>query len=236
VADSQAVRAVVKKILSVKKAVDCCDNLPDNPNWQQVAAVTRSRLGLSPTISGLENIPESGRLVVMSNHAYTILDAISLAAAVERVRGGVVKVVVDKEVDLMPEISHLTVPANNMRGRLRSVVEKDGALIVFPSGRTSHLDYNTNKVIEPEWNPKALDLAMRIKAQVLPAAVKVNPPKLFNLIRNYEPEDSDLSRIFALRVATQPPNKFPITFGEVKDFEAVEDVKRIVYDMLKDTA
>lgn len=141
--------------------------------------VVNQRLGLSYTVSNssLENIPVSGRVVIIANHPLGSLDGLALLALVHSVRKDV-KIVVNELLWSMSPLRPFFLPINNMtkgknpKAKLQNIqqaLEAEEAVIFFPAGEVSRLSYKG--IRDGKWRSGFLKMAKHTKAPILPVHV-----------------------------------------------------------------
>ncbi len=124
----------------------------------------------------LENIPPTGRVVIVANHPLGALDALSLIRMVGTVRKDV-KVIANDMLAAFHPLKDLMLMVDNITGSTKkSSVEKildclkrDEALIVFPAGEVSRL--RPNGVRDGKWKHGFLQFAKRTAAPILPVHI-----------------------------------------------------------------
>ncbi len=145
-----------------------------------------------------QRIPESGALVVAANHPTGLLDG-AIAAAVCLRRRPDVRILVNH---LLPSHAAVdpylirvdpygrsgSVEAN--RGSMRQAVrwlKSGGALIVFPAGDVSRIDWKHWAVEDPDWNPAVARLIRAGGASVLPLHIRAGNSPVFHLLGAMHP-------------------------------------------------
>lgn len=131
-----------------------------------------------------ENIPPSGRVVIVANHPLGALDALALIQLVGEVRTDVKVVANDLLLNLEP-MRPLLLPVDNLNGAsqkdqikaIHEALDKEQAVIVFPAGEVSRL--RPNGVRDGRWNSGFLRFARRANAPVLPVYIKARNSALF---------------------------------------------------------
>lgn len=121
----------------------------------------------------LEQIPDSGPLVVVANHPTGTLDGLVLLYALSRVRRDV-KVVANRMLSHLEPLSSLFIAVDNLGNRTRksavrqmeAQLERGGVLLFFPAGEVSRPA--TQGIVDKTWNPGFVKLASRYRATVLP--------------------------------------------------------------------
>ncbi len=132
----------------------------------------------------LEQIPEQGPLVIISNHPTGTLDGLALLYAVSRVRRDV-KVVTNRMLTHLEPLSSLFIPVDNMGGRTRksslqqmeNQLQSGGVLIFFPAGEVSRM---TRKGIrDKSWHAGFIKLASKFRTPLLPVWIDARNSALF---------------------------------------------------------
>ncbi|GAA4363900.1 lysophospholipid acyltransferase family protein [Kangiella marina] len=141
--------------------------------------VVNQRLGLSYTVSNssLENIPVSGRVVIIANHPLGSLDGLALLSLIYSVRKDV-KIVVNELLWSMSPLRQFFLPINNIaKGKnpkvklqnIQQALEADEAVIFFPAGEVSRLSFKG--IRDGKWRSGFLKMAKHTKSPILPIHV-----------------------------------------------------------------
>lgn len=123
-----------------------------------------------------EHIPTNGRVVLVANHPIGSLDGLALLKLVSEVRRDV-KVVANEMLYAIEPLRSLLLPVDNFNNRtqrenlraIRSHLDEEGALIIFPAGEVSR--FGTQGVRDGKWNSGFLRFAAQTQAPVLPLFV-----------------------------------------------------------------
>jgi putative hemolysin len=132
----------------------------------------------------LENIPCSGRVVVVANHPLGALDALSLILMISRVRTDI-RVVANDLLSSLEPLGDLLLPVDAMGGgssrkrikRVYAALERDELVIVFPAGEVSRL--RPNGVRDVRWKGGFLQFIKRTEAPLLPVFIDARNSPLF---------------------------------------------------------
>lgn len=124
----------------------------------------------------LENIPSTGRVVIVANHPLGALDALSLIRMVGSVRRDV-KVVANDMLAALQPLKEMMLTVDNINGatrkssvcRILECLKKDEALILFPAGEVSRL--RPNGVRDGKWKHGFLQFAKRTESPILPVHI-----------------------------------------------------------------
>jgi putative hemolysin len=120
-----------------------------------------------------ENIPSSGKVIVIANHPIGILDGLALLKLVHEVRSDVKIVANDLLMSIQP-LRSCMLPVRNMTGNskkqhiqpIHTALASEEAVIMFPAGEVSR--FGIRGVRDGQWQQGFLKMAERAKAPVLP--------------------------------------------------------------------
>jgi len=132
----------------------------------------------------IENIPESGRVVIISNHPLGSLDALVLLKLVSKIRKDV-KIIANDFLNSFKAIDSLIIPINNFSNRqtkksinkIYESLNNEEALIIFPAGEVSRM--SPKGIRDSSWQKGFLNFAMRTNSPVLPIFVDAKNSKTF---------------------------------------------------------
>ncbi len=122
-------------------------------------------------------IPSTGRVVIAANHPIGSLDGVALVNLVRQVRPDV-KVIANDLLMALPPLLPVLLPVDNMGGNtarqnlrnIRSHLENDGALIIFPAGEVSR--FGPSGVRDGTWQSGFVKIASATRSPILPVFVK----------------------------------------------------------------
>jgi putative hemolysin len=131
-----------------------------------------------------ENIPASGRVVIVANHPLGALDALALVQLVAEVRQDI-KIVANAILSRLEPLEGLLLPVDNLGGatsrvQVRAVhqaLAAEQAVIIFPAGEVSRL--YPQGVRDGRWNGGFLRFAARANAPLLPVHIQARNSTLF---------------------------------------------------------
>ncbi|MCH9740891.1 MAG: lysophospholipid acyltransferase family protein [Epsilonproteobacteria bacterium] len=135
----------------------------------------------------IENIPSSGRVVIIANHPLGALDALSLIHLVKRVRSDI-KVVANDILSKIEQLKPILVGVNTFGEtiskesikQIHRSLENEEALIIFPSGEVSRA--RPNGVKDIKWHKGFLKFALKNTAPILPIHIDAKNSTLFYTI------------------------------------------------------
>ncbi|WP_211366518.1 lysophospholipid acyltransferase family protein [Verticiella sediminum] len=131
-----------------------------------------------------ERIPEHGRVVIAANHPMGGLDALALLACIGSIRRDV-RVLGNDVLRWLGGLGELLIPIPVFDGRasgaqlsaVRRALEDDCAVIVFPAGEVSRLDWRG--VRDGPWRPGFVRFAQSAGAPILPVRIGGRNSALF---------------------------------------------------------
>jgi len=132
----------------------------------------------------IENIPSSGKVVIIANHPLGGLDALSLLKLVGAVRRDV-KIVANDFLLGIDALDSLFIPIDNYKMRqskkdIKAVYEaldQEQAVIIFPAGEVSRA--STKGIKDPQWNKGFLNFALNSNSPILPLFISGKNSKFF---------------------------------------------------------
>jgi len=146
-------------------------------------ALERLNFSYKYTASEIENIPVSGRMVIIANHPTGILDAFCLIDLVKKVRKDIK--IVANDLMMIKQLSSLLIGVNNRDNKItKSAIEEinkslqnEEAIIIFPSGEVSRM--TPTGIKDSKWHKGFLHFALNNKAPILPVYIKAKNSKMF---------------------------------------------------------
>ncbi len=123
-----------------------------------------------------ENIPVSGKVMIIANHPIGSLDGLALLRLIHEVRRDV-KIVANELLMHLKPLQSCLLPIRVMGGKparsdiaaIGKALAAEKAVIVFPSGEVSRL--GLTGVRDPKWQSGFLRIAHRAKAPILPILI-----------------------------------------------------------------
>jgi len=152
----------------------------DRPNhlfWQD--AVDRLNLNPNITFDPGAYIPETGRLVIVANHPFGVIDGLVICSEISKRRNDF-KIITHQVLRQAPAVMHQILPIDfdttesalqtNMQTRRDAIrqVQDGGALILFPAGGISLAPNVIGPAQDVEWKTFAAKLALIKDTTILP--------------------------------------------------------------------
>lgn len=153
------------------------DGRPDELFWQDAV----SRLNITPDVHFEPDayIPKTGRLLVIANHPYGVVDGLILCSEISKVRPDY-KIITHQVLRQAPAVKHQILPIDfsetpaalttNMETRHEAVkqLQDYSALILFPSGGISLAPRIIGTARDNKWKTFAAKLAQIPDTTILP--------------------------------------------------------------------
>lgn len=165
------------------KAGSSCANL-----FEEALEELNVRVQASET--ELAHVPESGPVIVISNHPFGGVDGLALGATMLSRRTDV-RIMTNEvlsritklapwflDVDVFNADKNVVSNSRQVRAAIRHLLQ-GGLLIVFPAGAVSQFDLDAGEVTDPSWNTGAAVLARRTLATIVPCCFEGANSPLF---------------------------------------------------------
>ena len=144
-------------------------------------AVDKLKFNLITNFQDGSYIPTTGKLIVIANHAFGVADGLSICSMISKVRQDY-KMVTHKVLRQADAVKDKILPIDfngnkdalltnmNTRKEAEAVLQNEGVLILFPSGRiaTKHNLKKLTKADDGEWKQWVSKLILKTKSPVLP--------------------------------------------------------------------
>lgn len=174
---SSIVKTILRRMLHEQIFLDFAEDYPHLQGIEFVEQVL-DYFHFSYAVSDRqrENIPPSGKVVIIANHPIGSLDGLALLKLIHEIRSDVKVVANDLLMSLEP-LRSLILPVRVLTGsnskqhirRIHSSLEDEEAIIMFPSGEVSRL--GPGGVRDGSWQKGFLKMAERAKAPILPVHI-----------------------------------------------------------------
>jgi len=214
-------RPLLYRLLNYRRARRMADAIAPLPGIEALEHVSRL-LEVKVKVSGLERIPSSGRLVIVSNHPTGIADGI---AAWDTLR--------DRRPDLcfyanadahrvVPGFSDVLIPVEWVAAKrtrehtrttlhmTRQAMEAGRALAIFPAGRLARRTPD-GLLCDPPWMSSAVSIARRHEAPVAPVHMTGPWSTLFHAFDRISKELRDITLFHEL--LNKRGGRFTLTVG-----------------------
>lgn len=221
-------RAVLRRLLCEREFQHFSDQYPHLQGMDFVEQVLETfQCTYSVADRDLENIPVSGRVMIVANHPIGSLDGLVLLKMVHDIRPDV-RIVGN---DLLEKINPLrscllsvrVLTGNTQRqqiARIDEALRNEEAVVMFPSGEVSRLC--TGGIKDCAWHKGFLRLARRAKAPILPIHVRGRNSVMFyaaSLVAK------PLSTVMLIGEVFRKHSPLRLTIGGLIPYSAYEGLK-----------
>lgn len=179
---------IAKKVVHEDSINEFLENNGHKKGFEFVDAVL-DNFNFDYTVSSndIQNIPSSGKVIIIANHPLGGLDALCLLKLVGKVRKDV-KIVANDFLAGIEALSSLFVPIDNFKQRqskkdikaIYDAINQEQAIIIFPAGEVSRA--SAKGIKDPNWNKGFLNFAQHCNAPILPILVDGKNSKIFYTI------------------------------------------------------
>jgi putative hemolysin len=148
-------------------------------------AAALADLGVSVAASNcdVDLIPQQGPVLIVANHPFGAIDGLALLHVIRQRRPDV-RLLANAFLDAIPELASHLLPIDvigvdratarnvaSMRRSLRWLRDECGAIIVFPAGEVSAIQWRNWRAADRTWSPQVAGLARLSRATVVPVHV-----------------------------------------------------------------
>lgn len=215
------VRPALYRVLEYPKAVAMADAMKTRSGAQCLEYVS-DLLRLKVETKGLENLPATGRCVIVCNHPTGIADGVALYDAVRRVRGDGIFFANADALRVAPRLDETIIPVewvHDKRTRektrhtlnaARQAFAAERCIIMFPAGRLAQVE--NGLLTDPPWESSAVSLARRHDAPIIPVHMCGPTSRLFHLFDKLSTELRDVTLFHEL--LNKRGRTFSLTIGK----------------------
>lgn len=217
-------RAPVYKLLRYEKAVDMADQV-ETMTGRQAFSLVSDILAIKPDISGLENVPKSGAVIIISNHPTGLADGAFVFDALNGQRPHHIFLANADALRVMPNAEDIIIPVEwvvekrtqaktrNTLMSLKAALKDGKAVVIFPSGVLAKL--SLRGLVDKEWNPTAISMAKKHDVPIVPLRIEARNSPLYYFFAAVNNDLRDITLFHELLNKHQSRPK--LTFGPVID-------------------
>ena len=200
------------------KMADAVAPLPARGVFDHISDILH--IGLETT--GLEHIPEKGRVLIASTHPTGIPDGVAMFDAIKHRRPDMTFFANRDALRAAPGLDDMIIPVEwvpEKRSRLRSretlaaairAFNNEKCVVLFPSGRLAYMNEDKN-LIEQDWLPSVAIFANKYDCPIVPAHIEARNSWLYYWFWKLNTELRDITLFHELLNKKGKPYK--ITFG-----------------------
>ncbi|NOX81543.1 MAG: acyltransferase [Alphaproteobacteria bacterium] len=214
-------RAILYPVLLHGPAVQMADaiaRLPARGVFDHISAL----LHLDMDVTGLEHIPETGRVLIASTHPTGIPDGVAMYDALKQCRPDMTFFANRDALRAAPGLEEMIIPVEwvaDKRTRLRSretlvsairAFNAEKCVVLFPSGRLAFMNDQKN-LTEQEWLQSVAVFARKYDCPIVPAHITARNSWLYYWFWKLNEELRDVTLFHELLNKKAKPYK--VTFG-----------------------
>ncbi len=183
-------------------------------------------LSFTYTISNkdIQNIPATGRVVIIANHPLGGLDALALIKAISSIRKDV-KIIANDFLKTITPLQPIIIDINNFKNRqskqainkIYETLNAEEALIIFPAGEVSRA--TPKGVRDGYWYKSFLKFASRTSSPILPIFIGGKNSKTFYSVSAINKPLSTL--LLSNEMFKQKGKEIEIVIGEIIPYENI---------------
>ena len=180
--------------IKLKKLYDqyLLENNPPEQFWND--AIRKLKLDLKTNYKEGSYIPKKGRLIIVANHAFGVVDGVALCSLVSNIRQDY-KIITHKVLRQAEAVKEKIIPIDfspnrqamlaniDARKQAEKVLLNDGVIVIFPSGQIAtkeNLKFTT-KANDGEWKQFVSKLIVKTKSPVLPSYFEGQNSQLYHI-------------------------------------------------------
>jgi putative hemolysin len=216
------VRPALYQMLGYRKARRWADDIKQLKSGADCFAYLDRALDLSVTTRGLEQVPRTGRSVVVSNHPTGLADGSIALAALTQVRKDIEVMANADACRVNIRFADVIIPVEwvhekrtiaKTRETLRRAAATFAAermLVIFPSGALAH--WVDGRLVDKPWHQTAVSLARKNKAPVTPLHIEARNSWLYYRLCDLNKELRDITLFHEL--LNKQGDRFNLIFGK----------------------
>lgn len=239
----RAIRPALYRMLAYDAAVFLADAIRPLSGRQAFDKVAH-HIHPRTAVQGLENLPTSGRCVIIANHPTGLADGIAVFQAIRDRRPDHIFLANADALRVIPKCEDVIIPVEWVQEKrnvaktretlmaVRKALQDERCVVIFPSGSLAQLTWRGLR--DRPWQSSAAMLAKKYKAPVVPLRLQARNSALYYLFSKLNNELRDITLFHEL--LNKKGQTFRLTFGEPiaparlpkNADEATADVRKIV--------
>ncbi|WDI32959.1 1-acyl-sn-glycerol-3-phosphate acyltransferase [Hyphococcus flavus] len=180
-------------------------------------------LRLDTRVTGLENLPPKGRVLIASTHPTGIPDGVAMYDALKGRRPDMTFFANRDAIRVSPGLEEVVIPVEwvaQKRSRLRSretlagaikAFQEEKCVVLFPSGRLAMMN-DQKEQVEQEWLPSVAIFARKYNCPIVPVRIEMRNSWLYYWFWKLNSELRDITLFHEL--LNKKGKTYKITFGE----------------------
>lgn len=218
------VRSPIYKMLRYKKAVAMADAVA-SLSGRDAFALVSAQLSLNPIVSGLENVPTSGAVIIIANHPTGLADGAFVFDTLRHIRPNHIFManadalrVIQRAEDIIIPVEWVVEKRTKRKTRdtlaaLKTAFEEGKAVVIFPSGVLAEL--TIRGLEDKKWNSTAISMAKKHNIPILPLKIEARNSLLYYVFALLNNELRDITLFHEL--LNKKNSRPKLIFGNVID-------------------
>ncbi len=172
-------------------------------------------------IIGLENLPASGRCVVISNHPTGLADGMAVFKALQPKRPEHIYLANADALRVIPKCDDIVIPVEWVKDKrthqktrqtlisTKNALQAEKCVVIFPSGVLGKLTWRG--IEDKPWQNSAAMMAKKYKAPIIPLKIQARNSWLYYILSGVSGELRDITLFYEL--LNKKRQTFKLTFG-----------------------
>ena len=235
-----ALRPALYSLLGYEKARDMADGMAKRTGREAFDYLART-LDVELNIKDLDRLPETGRIVIASNHPTGLADGIAVWDALMQRRKDVVFFANADALRINPEFEDVIIPIEwvadkRSPAKTRETLKRAAAafraekcIVLFPSGKLAKM--HKGSLQEHDWFPTVVSLARKKKTPIVPLHMSARNSRLYYLLSKMNGELRDITLFHEL--LNKKRASFELSFGHSIPHEMLKGDATQITDSLQ---
>ncbi len=236
-----AIRHFLYPVLRYKEAIKMADSIAQTDGHESMAELCR-QIPVNLEVSGLENVPQTGRVMIVGNHPSGIVDGIALYEALMRVRSDLSFFANRDAIRVAPGLLDLLIPVewvNEKRNVTKTkemvkhtahAFKQDQAVVIFPSGGIARM--TKDGLRERPWLNTTLNLIRKYQTPVVPLRITAKNSWLYYFFHQFSDELRNMTLFYEM--LNKRGETFKLQFGPIIQVDELDGDVTEVTERLRD--
>ncbi len=184
----RTIRPTLYKALGYKKAVAMADSMENMSGWDAFAHISKM-LDLPPRVIGLEQVPRTGKIMIISNHPTGLADGVFVYDALKNHRRDHMFMANADAQRVAPKCTDIIIPVEwvvekRTPAKTRAVLKAlnkaiidERAVVIFPAGVLAKMTLGGLK--DKPWNPTAVSVARKNNVPIIPLRINARNSAMY---------------------------------------------------------
>ena len=214
------IKPALYKLLAYDDAVSIADAIKPKTGYEAFEMVSQ-HVSPQTVVTGLENVPPSGRCIIISNHPTGLADGMAVFQAIKNRRPDHVYLANADALRVIPQGEDVIIPVEWVKNKrsisktretlakTRQALKSERCIVIFPSGKLARMTLRGLK--DQSWESSAAMLAKKYDAPVIPLQIKARNSWLYYFFSKINGELRDITLFHEL--LNKKGKLFRLSFG-----------------------